>query len=481
MDDQKNETKKTFTISEFREELKLPLVLAKKLIVWGEIEVERAVDGTIRITEEGLLTARRILENRRQRTMLFIKGLGPGLITGASDDDPSGIGTYSSVGAKFGYAIIWMAPWLLPLMIAVQECCARIGIVTNKGLSAVLQKRYKRKFVAILVLLLLIANIVNIGADIQAMAASIELVVNVNFFLIAIFLTLLIIAIEIFIPYRNYVKILKWLTISLFAYFITAFIIHPPWLHILKELIVPNIYFNKEYLFAVVAVFGTTISPYLFFWQTSEEVEEIKKQKKDRNHLAPRKERIAQMRTDVDTGMIFANLAFMFVVITTTHVLFENGIKNIASAQEAALALKPLAGNYAFLLFAFGIVGTGLLAVPILAGSGAYALSELLNWREGLEKKFSRAKGFYIVILVSILIGFLMNFIGLNPITALYWAAFLNGVIAVPLLFVIMIIGGDKKIMGRETHPRLIKIFGWTAFAFSFLAVVTTLVLFLFK
>lgn len=471
---------KKFTISQFRQELGIPLILAGRLIAWGYVEAEKTIDGTLQITESELLKAKELLKNPWKKAYLYFKSLGPGIITGAADDDPSGIGTYSSVGAQFGYGLIWMAPWLLPMMTAVQETCARIGIVTNKGLAGVLLKHYKKSIVAIAILFLIIANVANIGADLSAMTASINLLFPINFTLTTIILTIFIIAIEIAIPYRNYAKILKWLSLSLFAYIITGFIIHPDWLAIFQNAIIPSFTVNKEFLFAMTAVFGTTISPYLFFWQTSEEVEERALENgnfKSQTKLNPLINRIARMRTDVKSGMIFANITFFFIVITTATVLSQNGITNIESAEQAALALKPLAGDQAFLLFALGIIGTGLLAVPVLAGSGAYALCELMNWKEGLEKKFSQVKAFYLVITASILIGLAINFIGVSPMKALYYSAWLNGVMAVPLLFVIMIVGNDRKIMGKETNPGWVTFFGWLAFIFALLAILVTLYL----
>lgn len=478
-----SESTKLLTLSEFRRELGIPLIMARKLIVWGYVEVVKTKDGTIKITQSQLVETKIFLKNPWYRTKLFFRALGPGIITGAADDDPSGIGTYSSVGAQFGFGLIWLAPWLLPLMTAVQEACARIGIVTNRGLAGVLLRHYKKWTVFVIVALLIVANVANIGADISAMTASIQLLIPVNFTLTAIVLTAVIIAIEIAIPYKHYAKILKWLALSLFAYIITGFIIHPDWFMIFREALVPQMVFNKTYVFAIIAVFGTTISPYLFFWQASEEVEENKligKSKIDESgepisHKLT--DRIGHMRTDVRTGMVFANLTFFFIVLTTAQVLNANGITNIESAEQAAMALRPFAGDQAFLLFALGIIGTGLLAIPVLAGSGAYALSELMNWREGLDNKFSQAKAFYFVIAISVLIGLGINFIGINPMKALYYSAFLNGVIAVPLLFVIMIVGNDKRIMGRETHPAWVKLFGWAAFAFALVAVIGVIVL----
>jgi len=469
---------KFFSLSELRRELGIPLILAKKLVLWGEIKAVETAEGTLAITESELLKAKELLRHPWKRSYLFLKALGPGIITGASDDDPSGIGTYSSVGAQFGYKLIWMAPYLLPLMIAVQETCARIGVVTNQGLANVLKKRYSKIAVAILVMLLVLANTINIGADLQAMAASVQLMVEIKYIYALIGITALIIVLELSIPYKNYAKLLKWLTLSLFAYIITGFIIHPAWLNIFKEAIIPDITFNKDYIFAMVAVFGTTISPYLFFWQTSEEVEEHDLECAAPGPNLPKAKRVVKMRSDVFTGMLFANIAFLFIVITTAEVLFKNGITAVGTPQEAALALKPLAGDYAFILFALGIIGTGLLGVPVLAGSSAYAIAELFGWKEGLEKKFWQAKGFYLVILVSVVIGFLMNFIGISPMQGLYYAAYVNGVLVVPLIFVIMKLGGDKKIMGHETHPKWIKFFGWVAFFFATAAVITTLILF---
>jgi Mn2+/Fe2+ NRAMP family transporter len=368
-----------------------------------------------------------------------------------------------------------MAAWLLPIMLAVQEMCARIGIVTNRGLASVLHKHYGKKTVGLAVLLLIIANVANIGADLGAMAASVVMLTHLNFYMMVIFFALIIIALEIFIGYHIYVKFLKWLTISVFAYIITGFVIHPNWLEVAKNSFVPQIYFNKEYIFAMIAVFGTTITPYLFFWQASEEVEECSCNGKF--HKCEVHSRIGKMRTDVGTGMILANIVFFFIVLTTASVLFKNGITNIDSAEQAALALRPFAGEWAFQLFALGIIGTGLLAIPVLAASGAYALAEIMKWNESLELKFSQAKGFYSVIAISIIVGLLLNFLHINPILALYYSAFLNGVIAVPLLIVIMVVGNDPKIMGQEIHPGWVKFFGWMGIIFMILAVGASLII----
>ncbi|EKE12033.1 MAG: hypothetical protein ACD_14C00037G0003 [uncultured bacterium] len=462
---------KFLTLSEFRRELGIPLVLAKKLIVWGEIEAVKAIDGTLRIAAPEVAVARMLIGTPIKKTYLFVRALGPGLITGASDDDPGGIGTYSAVGAKFGMNILWMAAWLLPMMLAIQETCARIGIVTNKGLAAVLKQYFKKRTVLLAVLLLTIANVVNIGADLGAMAASLNMVSGINYSTGAVAFAVIIILLEVFVKYHVYVKVLKWLTLSVFAYIIAGFMTQPDWLDVFKNSFIPNISFTKEYIFAMIAVFGTTITPYLFFWQASEEVEDGKMTHALKNKGAVR-QRVSAMRTDVNVGMILANIVFFFIVLTTANVLFANGITNIDSAQDAALALRPLAGDWAFLLFAVGIIGTGFLAVPILAGSGAYALSELMNWNSGLEEKFSQARGFYLVIAFSIIVGLAMNFLGINPIKALYWSAFLNGIIALPLLAIIMKIGGDKRIMGTEINPVWVKVCGWSAVIATTLALV---------
>lgn len=474
------QNKSIFTVAELGRELKIPLVLTYKLIKWGVIGTILAADGTIQVTYDELIKTKDFLKNPWTKTKLYWKSLGPGLITGASDDDPSGIATYSSVGAKFGLGLLWLALWLLPMMMAIQEACARIGIVTNKGLTGVLLKHYKKYIVIFIVSLLIIANVANIGADIGAMAASLQMLVNIDFIPAAIGFAVFMILLEIWVPYEKYFQILKWLSLVLFAYIITAIIIHPNWLMVGKELFTPKFIFSKEYIFAMVAFFGTTITPYLFFWQTSEEVEEGKKEKgtaMDLKKPSTVKRRMVMMRNDVKSGMIFSNIVTIFIIVTTAEVLFKNGITNIETAEQAAKALQPLAGNNAYILFAFGIIGMGLMAVPILAGACAYALSELMGWKEGLGYKLSKARGFYAVITLSVLIGLLINFIGINPITALYYAAWLNGAIALPLMIVIMVVGGSKKIMGSSTHPLWVKLFGWMAVLVMGLGLIATILL----
>lgn len=472
-----HEKDRLHTLFEFRREAGIPLILAKKMVLWGEVKVVRVAGGAVRITEDEVQRVKKILASPREKVKYLLRVMGPGVITGASDDDPSGIGTYSAVGASFGFAILWMAAWLLPIMFAIQEASARIGIVTNHGLANVIQKHYGKKIVVGIVSILIIANVVNIGADLGAMAASLKMLTNVDFYFAAVLFALLIILAEIFFQYHVYVRVLKWLTFSVFAYIFAGFMSHPNWLEVVKNAFIPKIYWNNNYIFALIAVFGTTITPYLFFWQTSEEVEENKllkfKWTKRLMHI-----RVREMRTDVGAGMLLANVVFFFIILTTAQVLFKNGVTNIGSAEQAAQALRPFAGNAAYLLFALGIIGTGILAVPILAGSGAYALCEVLKWHEGLELKFNRAKGFYLIIAFSIIVGLAMNFFGIEPIRALYYSAYLNGLIALPLLVAIMIVGNDKRIMGTETHPMWVKIFGWLAVAFMVGAVLATIFLF---
>ena len=464
------------TLSEFRREAGIPLVIAKKMVMWGEVKVVKMKDGAVRVTEEEVQRIKETFLNPREKVKYYLRVLGPGVITGASDDDPSGIGTYSSVGAMFGFAILWTAAWLLPIMLAVQEVSARIGIVANHGLANVLQKHYGKKIVLGIVAILLIANVVNIGADLGAMAASLKMLTGADLYFGSVLFALVIILMEIFFQYHVYVRVLKWLTLSVFAYIFAGFMAHPNWLEVLKSAFVPTMRFNANYVFALIAIFGTTITPYLFFWQTSEEVEENKMLKVKWNKLAVHT-RVREMRTDVGAGMLLANIVFFFIILTTAQVLFKNGVTNIGSAEQAAQALRPFAGNLSYMLFALGIIGTGVLAVPILAGSGAYALCEVMKWREGLELKFSRAKGFYLIIAFSIIVGLAINFIGIEPIKALYYAAYLNGIIALPLLIAIMIVGNDKRIMGAETHPGWVKFFGWLAVVFMSAAIVVTIYL----
>jgi NRAMP (natural resistance-associated macrophage protein)-like metal ion transporter len=388
--------------------------------------------------------------------------LGPGFITGAADDDPSGIATYSQTGALFGVSQTWIALFSYPFMTAVQEMCGRIGLVTGKGLAGVIRAHYSRRLLAFAVLLLVIANTINIGADLGAMAASIGLVVPVPFVIILVAVTFFTLALQVRVPYPHYARYLKYMTLSLLAYVATAFIVTHDWAQVLHATLVPHIFWSKDYVFNIAAFLGTTISPYLFFWQADEEVEEevVRGQLRGMGRGVPkiRSTDVAQMRIDTALGMLFSNLITFFIITSVAATL--GGMGQISTAADAAAALRPVAGNFAFLLFALGIVGTGFLAVPVLAGSAGYAVAEAFGWREGLGKKYSQAPGFYGVIALVTLVGLLVNFSSVGAMTILYWAAMLNGVLAPPLLIILLMIGNNKKIMGARTNSWLSNLLG---------------------
>lgn len=395
----------------------------------------------------------------------YLSSLGPGFITGASDDDPSGIATYSQTGSLFGYNQLWTALFGLPFMSAVQEMCGRIGLVTGKGLAGVLRKYYAKPVLYTAVFLLLIANTINIGADLGAMAEAGQMLFGVRFIYWLLGITVLTLVLEIFVSYKTYARFLKYLTFSLFSYVIAAFIVHQDWTRIAYTTLVPNFSFNKDYLLNVVAILGTTISPYLFFWQAGEEVEEEIEEGKLRimgqGQPLIHKTDIKKMRFDTFSGMFFSQAVMFFIIVTTASTLYVNGIHNIETATQAASALRPLAGEGAYLLFALGIIGTGLLAVPVLAGSASYALSEAFGWREGLYRKVTRAHGFYGVITIATLVGLLVNFTPLKPFQMLYYTAVLNGIVAPPLLIMILLIANNKNVLGKYTNSRLANILGW--------------------
>jgi NRAMP (natural resistance-associated macrophage protein)-like metal ion transporter len=412
--------------------------------------------------------------------------LGPGIITGASDDDPSGIATFSQAGAQFGFGLLWMALFQYPMMIVIQEICARIGLVTGKGLSSIIRERYSRKAIFPLAGLLLIANTINIGADIAAMGASVRLLLpQLPVFITTLSFALFIVASEIIIPYKKYIKILKYIALTLFAYVITAIIVGGNWSQILISSLIPHIELKPEFAMMFVAIIGTSISPYLFFWQASEEAEEdVARQKiKDIGKGNPKitKKEIKLMRIDIAAGIAFAEIIVWTIMITSAGSLYAHGVTDIKSADQAAKALEPLvktfpnAGEISKTIFAFGIIGTGLLAVPVLAASSGYALADTFGWKEGLNKRFKQAKAFYIVIAASTIIGLLMNYVNIDPIKALIYTAVINGVTAVPILFVVMKISNDKKLLRENSNRRISNIIGWSTFI---IMAVSVLVLF---
>ncbi len=401
----------------------------------------------------------------------WLSVLGPGLTTGAADDDPSGIATYSQTGAQFGYGQLWTALYMLPFMTAVQEACARIGLVTGKGIAAVVKQHYSKPVLYSVVGLVLVANTINIGADIGAMAAAANLLIPIPFVILTLFFTVSILLLEIFTTYRVYSKILKWLALALLSYPLTVFIIHQDWPTVLKATVAPHIEFSYAFLFIITGVFGTTITPYMFFWEASQEVEEVHEKEKinGRTKKVSWKD-IHAMRKDNTAGMIISEFTTWCILLVGATVLHQNGVKDIKTAADAAKALEPLvhsfpsAGFLAKLIFSIGIIGLGLLAVPVLSGSAAYAVSEAFSWNASLNLKIKKAYGFYGVIIIATLIGLIINFVGIDPVKALIYTAVLNGIAAVPLLFLIIKISTDDKIMGEFKSGWLSKALLWLTF-----------------
>lgn len=403
---------------------------------------------------------------RKEKRKSLFDRLGPGFITGASDDDPSGIATYTQTGAQFGFHQLWTSLFSIPFMIVVQEMCGRIGLVTGKGLAGNIRKHYGRTLLFFCISILFLANTVNIGADLGAMAAAATLVIPVPFEVMLLGMTAITLLLEVFVSYRVYAKFLKYLTFSLFAYVVTAFIIAEPWGEIAYRTFLPHVTWSKEYAMNIAAILGTTISPYLFFWQAGEEVEEevsrkiLKAMGIGKPHISGTD--VSDMRQDTAIGMIFSNIVMFFIMVVGASTLGAHGIHHIETAAQAAEAMRPLAGNFAFVLFALGIVGTGLLAVPVLAGSASYALAEAFRWKEGLYLKFNEAHGFYGAITIATLVGLMTNFAHVPPFTMLYYTAILNGIVAPPLLVIILLIANNKKIMGKWKNGRLSNVIGWT-------------------
>ena len=417
------------------------------------------------------------LYNFNKNPFIALKKLGPGLITGAADDDPSGIATYSQAGAQYGFGLLWTIVLTYPLMAGIQMVCARIGLVTGRGLASNMQRCYPITLTLPLILLLLVANIINIAADLAAMSDALKLVVGGPRHVYSIIIGLACLMLQVFIPYHRYLPILKWLTLSLFAYVGTVFASHVDWSHVVSETLLPHISFNATYVLLVIGIFGTTISPYLFFWQAAEEVEDIadipdRKSLIDHPAQAPRE--FKRVIYDTMFGMGFSNIIAFFIMLTTAATLFPNGIHHIQSSAEAAAALRPIAGDFAFILFAMGIIGTGLLAIPVLAGSAAYAVAELMKKPASLKLTVWSAKHFYGVIIIATLIGVGLDFSGIDPIQALIWSAVINGIVAVPLMIAVMHMSSMPKIMGDFTIKGKTKLLGWLATA---LMTVTAIIL----
>jgi NRAMP (natural resistance-associated macrophage protein)-like metal ion transporter len=413
---------------------------------------------------------------RRLTDNATLKALGPGLITGAADDDPSGIATYSQAGAQFGFNTLWTLVLTYPFMVGIQLVSARIGRVTGRGLAANIRRAYSPWLLYAIVMLLLVANVINIAADIAAMGEALHLVARVGSpHLYSLGFGVLCLSLQIFLPYSTYVRYLKWLTLGLLAYVATAFSINMPWTEVAARTVWPHFHFNKESVALIVAVFGTTISPYLFFWQASQEVEEIRNDDATRALRTKPKDAFAQLRRiklDTMIGMGFSNLVAFFIMLTTAVTLGAHGVTDIQTSAQAAQALRPVAGEFAFLLFALGIIGTGLLAVPVLAGSAAYAVTESFHWRNGLDLKVVEAREFYGIIALATIGGVLLNFAPIDPIKALVLSAQINGVIAVPIMTVMMMLAHNSKIMGKYTLSARHTVIGWFGVAVMLVAVV---------
>ncbi len=411
----------------------------------------------------------------------LLKRLGPGFVTGTSDDDPAGIGTYVQAGAQFGYGQLWIALFSFPLMAAVQEMCGRIGLVTGEGLAGVIRKHYAAPVLLCVVGIQLITNTVNIGADLSAMAESAQLLWHIPYYVMLSVMTLLIAGLIVLVPYQRYAAVLKVLGIALLTYVIAAFTVHVDWKHVLSATLIPHIEWSKGFILTLIAVFGVTISPYEFFWQASEEVEELVDERKIAAEGAKRPRittpEVRALRSDTIFGMFFSNVITFFVIITAAASLNAHGHTNVQSAAEAAQALRPLAGPFTFVLFTTGILSSGLLAIPVMAGSSAYAVAGAADWPRSLGKPFWEEWRFYGIIVASCVIGLLVNAVHVPPFRLLYYAAVLNGAISPPLLFIVTSIAGSRKIMGKRVNSRASNVAGYGLCAFMSLALVGLLVL----
>jgi NRAMP (natural resistance-associated macrophage protein)-like metal ion transporter len=405
----------------------------------------------------------------------FWKLIGPGLVTGASDDDPSGIATYSQAGAQFGLATLWTSIVAFPLMAAIQQMCARIGLVTSQGLTGTLKKHYSRPILYVMLLFSFPAIVMNIGADIAGMGAVGNMLFpSIDSMFFSVFFTLLLLGLIIYLPYQKIAKVLKYLCIVMLVYFVVPFLYKQDFGEIAKATFIPTIRFDKEFMAILVGILGTTISPYLFFWQASVEVEEMKNKSK---HVIVNKKILNEMKQDVDFGMTFSGFVMYFIILTTGTVLFKAGVHHIDTVEQAAMALKPLAGNLAYLLFAIGVIGTGLIAIPVLSGSLSYIFTETFGWEQGLDKKFHEAKGFYVIIAISLLLGLCMNYLGISPIQALIYTAVLYGITAPVLIAIILHISNNKAIMGKNVNGLWSNILGIIAFLIMSVAAIYLLYL----
>ncbi len=400
------------------------------------------------------------------------KKIGPGLVTGASDDDPSGIATYSQAGAAFGLSTLWTAIIAFPLMAAIQQMCARIGLVTSQGLTGTLKKHYPRPILYLMLLFSFPAIIMNIGADIAGMGAVGNLLfpnIEANYF--SVVFTIILLGLIIYLPYQKIASVLKYLCIVMLVYFIVPFLYKQDFVAIAKATFIPTIKFDKNFIAIIVGILGTTISPYLFFWQASVEVEEMK----NRKHIMVNKKIIHEINQDVDFGMTVSGFVMYFIILTTGTVLYNSGIHQIDTVEQAAMALKPIAGNLAYLLFAIGVIGTGLIAIPVLSGSISYIFSETFGWEQGLDKKFHEAKGFYVIIAISLILGLSMNYIGISPIQSLIYTAILYGLTAPVLIAIILHISNNKKIMGTNVNGKLSNFLGFSALIIMSIAAIALL------
>jgi NRAMP (natural resistance-associated macrophage protein)-like metal ion transporter len=404
----------------------------------------------------------------------YLAVLGPGLITGASDDDPSGIGTYAMAGAALGYATLWLAWVTFPLMAGVQLICARIGLVTGTGLAGIMRRRYSGWVVYPAIAALIVANTINAAADIQAIAAGINLLAPLPILAMTVPIGLLILVVQVWGSYKLLVKIFRWLTLSLFAYIGAAFLARPNWGDVLHGTLVPSFSFNSDFLSIIVALLGTTISPYLFFWQASHEVED-QKSKQNKHDEKPEPASHTELKLaawDVNAGMLLSNVVMFFIILASAAALHESGKTHIDTATEAAEALRPIAGDGAYVLMALGLIGTGVLTVPILTGSAGYSVAEIFGWKCGLDEKPHAAKGFYWVIAAATVVAMAINYLGIKPMDALFWTAVINGFLAPPLMVIVMLIGNDRKVMGSQRNGAVLNFLGWTATAFMAIAAI---------